>query len=221
MVLSRLLLNLRNRQVRMDLARPYEMHRTLMQAFPDDLVEGAERVLYRIETDGPAGLPTVLVQSKLAPNWTQLPVDYLLTEQTQLNPQIKEVDLHLQAGQLLAFRLLANPTKRLSKSLPQGRDASKRVGIYKPDEQLDWLNRKGELHGFQVVAAIPIRQPSAAARDRALTFLGVQFDGLLAVTDPARLHEAVNNGIGSAKAFGCGLLSLARTTRGVMSHAYP
>jgi len=36
----------------------------------------------------------------------------------------------------------------------------------------------------------------------------VQYDGLLEVLDPARLNEAVANGIGSGKGFGFGLLSL-------------
>jgi CRISPR system Cascade subunit CasE len=209
MYLSRLMLNLRNRQVRMDLARPYEMHRTILQAFPDDLAKGVERVLYRVETDPRTGMPTLLVQSKLAPNWAQLPVGYLFAGQEQANPQVKEITLNFQAGQLLAFRLLANPTKRLSKSLPKGREESKRVGLYKPEEQLEWLACKGEAHGFKVVSAVPNRQPEVKDRQHLLTFLGVQFDGLLTVTAPEQLAETVINGIGSAKAFGCGLLSLA------------
>jgi CRISPR system Cascade subunit CasE len=209
MYLSRLVLDRRSRYVRMDLARPYEMHRTLMHAFPDDLTEGVERVLYRLETHPQTGVPTLLVQSKLAPQWTQLPPGYLLAGQEQPNPQVKEIHLSFQPGQLLAFRLLANPTKRLSKSLPQGREESKRVGLYKPDEQLAWLLRKGEAHGFQVVSAVPNQQAAMKDRQRLLEFLGVQFDGLLTVIDPARLSDAVSNGIGSAKAFGCGLLSLA------------
>ena len=40
-------------------------------------------------------------------------------------------------------------------------------------------------------------------------FLAVQFDGVLQVTDPDKLVAAVETGIGSAKGFGFGLLSLA------------
>ena len=34
------------------------------------------------------------------------------------------------------------------------------------------------------------------------------FEGVLCVTDPAALLEAVRGGLGHAKALGCGLLSL-------------
>ena len=46
MFLSKLVLNIRDRQARCDLARPYELHRTLWRAFPDD---DPGRVLFRID----------------------------------------------------------------------------------------------------------------------------------------------------------------------------
>ncbi|MEM0963873.1 MAG: type I-E CRISPR-associated protein Cas6/Cse3/CasE, partial [Bacteroidota bacterium] len=42
-----------------------------------------------------------------------------------------------------------------------------------------------------------------------LPHVGVRFDGELRVIDPDRLAVAVASGIGPAKAFGFGLLSLA------------
>jgi CRISPR system Cascade subunit CasE len=47
---------------------------------------------------------------------------------------------------------------------------------------------------------------------RKMTHLAVQFDGVLEVTDPAKFLETVRQGIGSAKGFGFGLLSLARVS---------
>jgi CRISPR system Cascade subunit CasE len=43
-----------------------------------------------------------------------------------------------------------------------------------------------------------------------ITHFGVRFDGLLRVEDPERLKIGLSSGIGSAKGFGFGLLSLAR-----------
>jgi CRISPR system Cascade subunit CasE len=41
-------------------------------------------------------------------------------------------------------------------------------------------------------------------------FFAVRYDGLLEVTDPVKFLETLRAGIGSAKGFGFGLLSLAR-----------
>ena len=209
MYLSRLILNLRHRQVRTDLARPYEFHRTLLRAFPDHLAAGEERLLFRLETDPRRAEPVALVQSQLLPAWEQLPADYLADALDDVNPAVKSYDLALQAGRTLSFRLVANPTKRLSRSLSKGLEKSKRVGLYKQEEQLDWLARKGEQHGFRVLAATVGRQDRSEDSSHQITLLSVQFDGLLGVTEPDRLTAAVMDGIGSAKAFGCGLLSLA------------
>jgi len=40
----------------------------------------------------------------------------------------------------------------------------------------------------------------------------VEFQGVLAVTDPARFHETFTRGVGPAKAFGFGLLVIAPTS---------
>ena len=45
MFLSKLILNPRNRRVQREIADPYQMHRSLMRAFPDNLSPAAERVL--------------------------------------------------------------------------------------------------------------------------------------------------------------------------------
>lgn len=215
MYLSQLWLNLHSREARKDIAQPYEMHRTLMQAFPNGLQQGQERILYRLETETANHNPTLLVQSKLPPNWTQLPAGYLLNQTNKPTAQVKQFTLELQQGQLLAFRLLANPTKRLSTKVPRKNTdkppISKRIALHTSVEQLEWLNRKAQAHGFQIVTAIPNRQTEIHDQPHALTLLGVQFDGLLHVNDPEQLHNAVINGIGSGKAFGCGLLSLAPT----------
>jgi CRISPR system Cascade subunit CasE len=216
MYLSRLILNPRNRRVQRELAQPYEMHRSIMRAFRADLQTGAERVLWRVDEHPRLGL-TLLVQSWDAPDWTWLAEEgargYLLPVD-EPNPAVKSFDLHLAAGQMLSFRLRANPTKRLSAG--KGNNG-KRIGIYKEEDQLAWLTRKGEQHGFRVLQAQvsrdgKIKDEDAIHRDdqtHKLELLSVQFDGILEVTDPEKLVAAVQTGIGSAKGFGFGLLSLA------------
>lgn len=220
MYLSRLILNARNRAVQRDLARPYDLHRTLLSAFPAGRVDtertadDAIGLLYRVDEDARTGSLHLLVQAQQTPQWERLPATgYLLS--IPGNPATRDVQLQLKAGQQLAFRLRANPTRRLSAG---SGNKGKRVGIYEEEAQLAWLARKGDQHGFRLLQA-QIRDDGKVRQGQAvhapngvhgLELLSVQFDGFLEVMDPAALVHAVGSGIGSGKAFGFGLLSLAR-----------
>lgn len=215
MYLSRLILNPRSRRVQKEIAAPYQMHRSLMRAFPDDLQKGTERVLFRLET-ARTGTLTLLVQSLTLPDWSWLAEPnargYLLPV-AEPNPAVKSFDLNLAPGQMLAFRLRANPTARRTFD-----DKKRRVGLYREEEQIEWLKRKGEQGGFRLLSARTSGQEDVKGtiyrneQKHPLKLAAVQFDGLLQVTDPDRLCETVRQGIGSGKALGFGLLSLARPT---------
>jgi CRISPR system Cascade subunit CasE len=215
MYLSRLILSPRNRRVQKEIADPYQMHKSLMRSFPDDLDRERDRVLFRLETDLRTGMITVLLQSTLEPRWGWLDDNgargYLLP-MDEPNPAVKEFDLNLAPGQVLAFRLRANPTAR--RRLPDG--TRKRIGLCREEEQIEWLKRKGEQGGFRLLSARTSGQDVVRGHihrkgdTHKLKLLAVQFDGLLQVTDPDRLRESVQQGIGSGKALGFGLLSLAR-----------
>lgn len=204
MYLSRLILNPRNRAVQRDLTRLSDLHKTIMSAFPDNLDPETERVLFRLDQSRSGDLH-LLVQSQGAADWGQLTSGYLLD--VPGNPATKAVDLRLQPGQMLAFRLRANPTKRLGKSA--GADKGKRVGLYKMEEQIEWIGRKADQHGFAIHSVLPAQQERRDDSKRNLKFLSVQFDGVLQVQDPALFTDALQQGIGSGKAFGFGLLSVA------------
>lgn len=215
---SRLILNPRNHGVRRDLAQPHALHQTLMRAFPDDLDKATDRVLYRLDQSRSSEL-RLLVQSHGVPDWTYLLNSGYLLPSDQENPAVKTVELQMQPNQRLIFRLRANPTKRLGKSAAY--DKGKRVGLYKAEEQINWLQRKAAEHGFLVHSVMPVQQQridgriprkeerSAIGGHHDAKFFSVQFDGVLQVTDPARFLAAIESGIGSGKAFGFGLLSVA------------
>ncbi|WP_019991487.1 type I-E CRISPR-associated protein Cas6/Cse3/CasE [Rudanella lutea] len=239
MYLSKLILNPRCRDARRDVGSPYELHRTLARAFdtePGTDYRCKHGVLFRLEPMAYAqALPTVLVQSATQPDWNELPETYLLQP-----AHTKPVSVSLAVGQTLAFRLVANPTKKEKR---EGKRQGRRVALteYDVDEAAGmepsdgavgvvatpariWLGRKGEQHGFRVLyatsddfwlgraasgrAAAGVK-PDLTDKQR-LPHYGVRFDGLLQVTDPALLAEALRQGIGPAKAFGFGLLSLAQ-----------
>jgi CRISPR system Cascade subunit CasE len=214
MYLSRLILNPRNRRVQKEIADRYQLHRSIMRAFPDDLRDVEERVLFRVEEQHRGGDLGVLVQSLTMPDWTWLAEPdaggYLLP-MDRPNPAVKPFELDLAPGQRLAFRLRANPTARRRVS-----DGSrKRVGLCREEEQLDWLERKAERGGFHVLSVRTSGESEVHGRVQRngtlhrLTLLSVQFDGLLSVEEPDRVQETVRRGVGSAKSFGFGLLSLA------------
>ncbi|MFF0395167.1 type I-E CRISPR-associated protein Cas6/Cse3/CasE [Streptomyces sp. NPDC005248] len=54
---------------------------------------------------------------------------------------------------------------------------------------------------------------SAGTRGRPVSLVTVTFDGRLEVTDPDALRSTLTQGIGKAKAYGCGLITLAPLTR--------
>lgn len=218
MFLTRLVLNGRSRQVQRDLANPWELHRTLMAAFPDDAGErprddnSSIGLLYRVELPDEGDRPMILVQSRIHPQWQSLPAGYLAGG--AVNPALKEFVPSFSPGQMLVFRLHANPTTRLGHSA--GERKGKRVGV-RPAELEQWLQRKAEAAGLRVHSVNVANRGQQTGRvpvdgeKRTARWLGVRFDGACEVVDPDLLLHALESGIGSGKAFGFGLLSLART----------
>jgi len=210
--LSRLILDPRSRQVQSELVKPFQMHRTLWRAFPNAEAqgEGVGRVLFRVDQDDRVDLPMVLVQSVRKPDWSFFGSikGYLARDLDGVeNPAVKSFSPQIDAGRRLVFRLRANPTVK--------RDG-KRLGLIKEEDQIRWLERKGEVGGFRVLSARVTSENFARDHKtdngglRPLSFFSARFDGLLAVTDPDRFLQSIVTGIGSAKGFGFGLLSLAR-----------
>lgn len=205
MYLSLLKLNHRSRKAMTETSRPYELHRSLMRAFPNHENGGPGRVLFRLDIDHREGDISVLVQSENKPDWTTLDGSggfFLEQKCRDFNPSVA-------AGQVLFFRLRANPTKREKQS-------GKRLGILREDDQIKWLHLKAKEGGFEVVSLTVI--PEGIAHDKMtdgvdskhnLSLLSVRFEGVLKVTDSHIFRQTLKCGIGSAKGLGFGLLSIA------------
>lgn len=229
MILTRLLVNARLPQAARDLAVPYELHRTLARCFPEmpSLPETDEQgrevhrpgyraaydVLFRIETT-PTGLRrVVLVQSSVPLQAEGLPAGYAVdVEQKAFVPEVRE-------GQTLGFRLLANPVLRERRDAGARSKHSRRRALplmgeaYGSSPALAWLERQGMTYGFSLVQVSMqvVAPPSTAVAHGkgAMPHQGVQFDGRLRVTNAESFVRALKTGIGPAKAFGFGLLSVA------------
>ncbi len=208
MYLSRLLLNPRNRQVQRETADPYNLHRTILNAFDSDRETAS--VLHRLETNPRSGQLLLLVQSQIAPNWHWLvEKGYLLPADPFSgldNPAVKEINLALRVEQTLRFRLVANPTVKKKR---EGQKHSNRVPLVREENQAAWLACKSRRHGFRVLDFSISHSQRQTSRKKGITIYTVQYDGRLQITDAAKFREALQKGIGPAKAFGCGLLSIA------------
>jgi len=167
--LSRLLLNPGSRQVMNEMVHPYEMHRTLMRAFPKATDEtkskarGEYNVLFRVEGGDLHDPVKVYVQSSINPNWSFLRglTDYLWPLPGKPVYECKDIMPACQAiknGQVFRFRLRANPTKRIGNVMKGDADLKgKRVGLLREEQQIAWLLRKGlerergKSGGFEIV----------------------------------------------------------------------
>lgn len=202
--ISRILINPRCKEAHRDLTSSYEMHRTVMRAFPDQF---NGRVLFRLESPQNRPWANLYVQSDTMAEWDFLrSIDGYLSRSHDMgdNPGQKRFSPIFQPGEKLLFRLHANPTVK--------RDG-KRFALFREIEQLNWLKRKIESAGAALLNVRATAGDWHRFKDkdgRKATIYGVTFDGALEISNPEPFLNTVRDGIGSAKGFGFGLLSLAR-----------
>jgi CRISPR system Cascade subunit CasE len=203
MYFAQLKLNKTSREVHRDLGNAHGLHQRIMQAFPDEERERARadwQVLFRQEPEG----EVVLVSSAIEGDWARLPGSYLVGAKSKSVVLDEE---HLAVGRVFQFRLRANPSKRDNES-------RKLIGLYHQRDQLDWLDRQGRNHGFELRGVDVIPTPNVfGVKEKGkapVRMTTVLFQGLLMVTDSALLLSAVRGGIGRGRSYGCGLLSVAR-----------
>ncbi len=148
---------------------------------------------------------------------------------------LKEIAASFLSHRHYAFDLHANPVKTMVQRGPNGetlrrangkRKNGKRVPLVKPEELRAWLIHKGKVRcrdqdtgldvsgGFRIVEEKPLEispmmENHFRKKGQSGYHGGVQFRGILEVTDPERFIETYHSGMGSAKSFGFGLLLLA------------
>lgn len=205
MFLSKLTLDPRHPQARRDLSDAYEMHRTLARAFAPNAEAAPARFLWRLERRAdyqPSSV--VLVQSAQPADWSVLDAFPGYADEVHANKAV-DLDTLIQPGARYRFRLLANPTVTRN---------GKRYGLTREDEQLAWLARQGERHGFSVLGCVRGTDERLQVRQgrggNHITLHTALFEGLLQAEAPESLHLGLLNGFGHGKALGLGLLSLAR-----------
>lgn len=175
---------------------PYEIHRLLWNFFPG-MPYSDRFFLFRV-TNAKRGEPLrILMQSAIAPDSNVRLDGCSLLRTKGFQPSFGQ-------GASYRFLLCANPTKRLAKERC-------RVPIIDEDQLFDWLERKldsaAKIRSADIAEKkyLYFRKKGEAGKIAIITFTGI-----LKVLNAEKVTTLLNKGIGPAKAFGCGLLSLAK-----------
>jgi len=182
----------------------YAWHRAMWEAFPRREDEDRS-FLFRVDVrdDG----PEVLMLSHVEPACP----DWCPSE----GWSVKQIKPEFLGHRYYRFDLRANATRKVTKLTGSGEPSKngRRAVISGEQELRAWLDRKASQGGFRVVddssLVIDPRTDYHFRKGNASGLhVGVRFRGTLEVTDPDCLKKTFCQGIGSAKAFGFGLLLL-------------
>lgn len=199
-------------------ANEYEAHRQIWSLFGDGPERKRDFLYRREEKKGP---PTFYIVSAREPR----------NESDLWRVQTKAYSPVLRAGQRLAFMLRANPVckKKGDRDKQSRHDVVmeekrrlKQAGVpaseWPPAAELiqkvgvAWLEKRSEANGFSIehllVDGYSQQRFRKGQNDVCISTLDLS--GILNVTDPGLLSDALTKGIGPAKGFGCGLMLVRR-----------
>lgn len=219
MYLTRFRMNPRKRGTLHLVESPQRMHAAILSTLPPDLAsDETGRVLWRL--DQPSNHEwNLYIASPGRPSLEDLQSDCGWSQEQSWSTANYEPFLErLEEDQHWTFRLSANPVQSVA-------GARGERGRVKPhvtaEQQRAWLLDKAPRCGFAIdtdgeehLVRVSRREREQFDRGhgdkrRHATVSRAQFDGVLTVTDADLLRHSLTHGIGRAKAYGCGLLTLA------------
>ena len=226
MYLTRFRINTGRVGARKLLASPQTMHAAVMTSFADAPSGGdGPRVLWRLDRNGAADTHLCIV-SPMRPDLTHLveQAGWPTTARWETFDYAPFLN-RLTKGDTWKFRLTANPVHSIRR---RAEEPTKITAHLVPSHQLNWLLKQEGRAGFKVVEKPAGKQlvPDRDTHDLLIhgrrqirfakkgnggqvTLLAVTFDGRLEVTDPDAFRATLTQGLGRAKAYGCGLMTLA------------
>lgn len=209
MYLSRIILDLRHPSVRQALRDCNDMHRNLMQGFPDAQMENSARngtgVLYRlVEKRDEVYL---LVASDVVPDGATLAArGYRLSPDSPKD--VSALEQVFVDGLALRFELVAAPCKKQAGEQKN----SRRVFLTTEGERAEWLARKAAQYGFEILEVSEHSNRLAIEGFKGnlhIAYSGVRFVGTLRIVDRTRFWQAYRAGVGPGKSYGLGMLTVA------------
>ncbi|MFJ8676396.1 type I-E CRISPR-associated protein Cas6/Cse3/CasE [Streptomyces sp. NPDC093589] len=233
MYLTRFRVNTARREARQLLGSPHRMHGAVNMSFPQSPSSDGTgpRLLWRVDHNSRAECFLFLV-SPDRPDLTHLVEQAGWPAADQPGWQSHEYGSFLNAlseGDTWAFRLTANPVHSIR--LKEGQP-TKRTAHRTPLHQAQWLLSRQQGAGFEVVEKpverrllehgddyeLTVRDPQdlqfakamdEGGRRKNVSLTRATYDGRIRVTDAAALRRTLTHGLGKAKAYGCGLMTLA------------
>lgn len=227
--MSRIRINPQRAAARRLLSNPAHLKAAVLAGMPTQPV--TERVLWRL--DGDDGYqPMVYVVSHERPSF-----EHLVEQAGWPSAETPQIDVaeytpmlaRIRADDRYAFRLSANPTYTVTTTRADGTTVKRRAAHKTVAHQTRWLVERADDLGVGIAHArqVPVSdgEPpldllvAGSVRRRfpregvgTVTIDVVTYLGHLVVTDPDRLRSVLLDGIGRAKGYGCGLLTLAPAT---------
>lgn len=218
----------------MDTRHPYtakslvdaqDMHRTVMSGFRGWVADGDPDaraqmgVLSTWSVDLKASALVLVVQSRVPGDWAHMPRGALTDK-----PHVITVDRTYRTGDSLTFRTVVNPTYNRPSGPPAlDRPRGRRTAHTRPDYVRKWfvrrlqnpseprvasdgLTRIGATTDEESLAVRMLPTVTSPGPHKGLRIVRAEIRGTLTITDPAALADAMTQGIGHGRAYGCGLL---------------
>lgn len=210
MYLSRIALDAGRSEVIRLLAFPNLLHGAVEGCFSG----GRRRNLWRVDAVG--GRTWLMILSETPPDFESLAGRYG-GEGPSPSWEVKPYDPFLDrlaAGQTWQFRLRANPVRGSGREREGERSRGRLYNHVTLDQQKAWLAARAEVHGFAVEAdafdVVHSQWYKFRKGGGEVSLIAVTFEGRLTISDPALFRQALTSGIGRGKAYGCGLMTIAR-----------
>ncbi|MCW4353529.1 type I-E CRISPR-associated protein Cas6/Cse3/CasE [Hoyosella sp. YIM 151337] len=216
--LTRMPLNTRRRGAMKLLTSPQSMHAAVQSAFPPSSLERAGgRSLWRVDQTSDS-LTALYLVSPIEPDLSHVAeqAGWQVGDMWQTRDYRPLLD-RLAKGQMWGFKLRANPVFHGTKA-DKGWADTKPLAHVTVRQQEEWLVRRAETCGFALTSSEGTHATSRVTNRSTLRFLKsghrvviatATYDGVLTVQDPQALRRTLTEGLGRAKAYGCGLLTLA------------
>lgn len=188
----------------------YAWHQLVWKAFPGR--DGDARDFLTRLDDKPEGTQLLIISPR-----EPIPPEWLGSGDLW---QTRPIPVGFFSRRNYRFQLRANPTVKRVVRDAQGvrKKNGRREPVSDPAQLRIWIERKGSTCGFRICEDADVEfqfgrqgfsKPPGSASSARGTLHSVDITGMLTVTDPQLFHSAVRNGIGSAKAFGFGMLCLS------------